>query len=110
MYKEQGRYDEAEKHLGEALRSTRLQRGNEHPLTLASILHLAELHIEQERYDEAEKLLLEAIDGPCVKLGDIHPQTIKSINNLNKLYEAWNKPEEAENWRTKLQQTEAVDE
>jgi hypothetical protein len=29
------------------------------------------------------------------------------LNNLITLYEAWKKPEEAEEWRAKLQQTEA---
>jgi len=41
---------------------------------------------------------------------DTHPHTIESLNNLIDLYEAWNKPEEAEEWRTKLQEKEAVTE
>jgi len=32
-----------------------------------------------------------------------------SITTLIELYEAWNKPEKAEEWRAKLQQSEAVD-
>jgi hypothetical protein len=31
-------------------------------------------------------------------------------DNLIALYDAWNKPEKADKWRTKLPQTEAVEE
>jgi len=41
------------------------------------------------------------------KLGEKHPGTLKS---LIALYKSRNKPEEAKKWRTKLPQTEAVDE
>jgi hypothetical protein len=61
-------------------------------------------------YKKAEKLLLEALEGRHLKLGDTHPHTKESLNILIQLYEAWNKPDEAKKWRTKLAQTEAVDE
>jgi hypothetical protein len=60
--------------------------------------------------EEAEPLLLGAVEGRRLKLGDTHPHTLESWHNLIELYEAWNKPEKAEEWRTKLPQTEAVDE
>jgi len=71
---------------------------------------LAVLYKEQARYAEAEKLLLEAVIGRRIKLGDTHPHTLESWQNFIDLYEACNKPEKAEKWRTKLPQTEAVDE
>ena len=55
-------------------------------------------------------LLLEGVKGRRQKLGDTHPHTQESFNNLVNLYEARDEPEEAEKWRTKLPQTEAVEE
>jgi tetratricopeptide (TPR) repeat protein len=103
----QGRYDEAEKFLTEALKAARLQMGSEHPQVIPYMLYLAQLRIDQERYDDAEKLFLDAYDVSCVKLGDTHTQTLKSIKNLVDLYEAWNKPEQAKEWRAKLLEIEA---
>jgi len=62
----------------------------------------------QGRYQDTEELLFEALKG--LKLGDTHPHTLESWHNLIELYEAWGKPEEAEEWRAKLQLTEAVEE
>ena len=56
------------------------------------------------------RYLIQAIEGRRLKLGDTHPHTLESLNDLIALYEAWNKPEKAEEWRAKLQHTEAVDE
>jgi hypothetical protein len=45
-----------------------------------------------------------------LKLGDTHPHTLESWHNLIDLYEARGKPGKANEWRAKLQQTEAVEE
>ena len=71
---------------------------------------LAVLYKEQAHYEKAKPLLLKAVEGRRLKLGDTHPYTQKSLKNLVELYEALGEPEKAEEWRTKLTQTEAVDE
>jgi hypothetical protein len=68
------------------------------------------LYKNQSLCKDAENLLLGAIEGRRLKLGDMHPHTLESWHNLIELYEAWGKPEEAEEWRAKLQLTEAVEE
>ncbi|MBC8217713.1 MAG: tetratricopeptide repeat protein [Planctomycetes bacterium] len=68
------------------------------------------LYKEQGNCEKAEPLLLEAINGRRLKLGDTHPHTKESLNSLIDLYEAWGKPENAKEWRSKLPQTEAVEE
>jgi hypothetical protein len=50
------------------------------------------------------------LEGHRLKLGDTHPHTVETLHNLIELYKAWDKPEKAENWRSKLPQTEAVEE
>jgi len=79
-YRKQGRYEEAERLFEEALKATRLQRGNEHPLTLLFILPLAELHIEQEHYLEAGDLLREALPIAREKLGQEKQITLNLMN------------------------------
>jgi len=109
----QGQFAEAERLFLRALeiRKQDLNKWvDDHPGTLKTKNNLAELYINQSDYTKAEPLLLEALKGRRLKLGDTHPHTLESWNNLIDLYEAWNKPEKAEEWREKLQQTEAVDE
>ncbi len=79
-YRKQGRYEEAELLFEEALKATRMQRGNEHPLTLLFILPLAELHIEQEHYLEADDLLQEALPIAREKLGQEKRTTLNLMN------------------------------
>ena len=110
LHTKQKQYDEAEGLFAEALKGRQRELGDDHPDTLESKNELAVLYKEQARYEDAEKLLLEAVEGRILKLGDKHPHTQQSLNNLIDLYEAWGKPEKAKEWRTKLPQTEAVEE
>jgi tetratricopeptide (TPR) repeat protein len=87
VYREQGRYREAEELFVKAL--------NGHPHTLQTMHELAILYKQQKRYEEAEELLNKVIEGRRLKLGDTHPYTVESLNNLIDLYEAWSKPEKA---------------
>jgi len=79
-YRKQGRYEDAERLFEEALKATRLQRGNEHPLTLLFILPLAALHVEQEHYLEADNLLREALPIAREKLGQEKQITLNLMN------------------------------
>ena len=60
MYKDQGRYGEAEPILLETLEIRKRVLGEEHPSTLGSMNNLANLYRRQGRYDEAEALYLES--------------------------------------------------
>jgi len=95
LRREQGRYEDAERHLTEAHDGRKTWHGPDHPKTLESVHELAVLFKEQARYEEAEPLLLEVIKGRRLKLGDQHPHTQESQKNLAELYEAWGKPEKS---------------
>jgi len=95
-YRKQGRYEEAELLFEEALKATRLQRGNEHPLTLIFILPLAELHIEQEHYLEADDLLQKALPIAREKLGPEKQTTLNLMNAYAMLYTKKGKYDQAE--------------
>jgi hypothetical protein len=47
--------------------------------------------------------------GPFTVI-EITKLLIRRVKNLIELYEAWEKPEKAEEWRVKLQRTEAMNE
>ena len=50
--------------------------GAEHPNTLMSLHHLAELYRDRDRLDEAERLRDDALDGSRRVLGKEHPFTL----------------------------------
>jgi serine/threonine protein kinase/Flp pilus assembly protein TadD len=110
LYTAQHRFKEAESLLIEALEISNRKFDKNHPWTLTTMNNLASMYKEQGSYDEAEPLFIQALEGRRLKLGDTHPHTLQSWNNLIALYEAWNKPEKAKEWRTKVPQTEVVDE
>jgi tetratricopeptide (TPR) repeat protein len=56
--------------------------GEDHPDTLGSMNHLADLYGDQGRNDEAEPLLLEALETSKRVLGDDHPYTASTLYNL----------------------------
>lgn len=79
-YKEQGRYDEAERLLGEALKASRLQLGDKHPQILPFMLYLAQVHKNQEHYDEADDLLQEGLQIVRQKLRPEHRMRLNLVN------------------------------
>jgi len=96
LLKAQGKLDEAEPLLREALRARRETLGDRHPDTLVSINNLGSLLKAQGKLDEAEPLLREALRARRETLGDRHPDTLVSINNLGSLLKAQGKLDEAE--------------
>jgi tetratricopeptide (TPR) repeat protein len=78
--------------------------------------HASPLRMDAERlsrlgrYRQAEREFLSALDVSRRLFGKQHEETVACVNGLIELYETWNKPEQAEEWRVKLQQTEAVNE
>jgi hypothetical protein len=55
LYKEQARYNEAEKLLLEAVKGRRLKLGDTHPHTLESLNNLINLYEAWNKPEEAEK-------------------------------------------------------
>jgi eukaryotic-like serine/threonine-protein kinase len=78
----QGRLDEAEPMLREALEIRRAELGQDHPLVPTSLSNLAVLLGEQRKYDEAESLFREALATRRRVLGDEHPEVTLTITGL----------------------------
>jgi tetratricopeptide (TPR) repeat protein len=63
----------------------------------------------QGQYADAERLLIKALEFSRRVFGEEHPETRACLEHFVRLYEAWGKPQKAEEWRSKLPQTEAVE-
>jgi Flp pilus assembly protein TadD len=81
----QGKYDEAEPLLREALEVSRETLGNRHPDTLTSISNLGALLYAKGNLAAAEPLIREALEVQRETVGDRHPDTLVYINNLGGL-------------------------
>ena len=96
----QGRYDEAEPLLVEALARMRRVHGTEkdHPDIAASLSNLAALYKMQGLYVQAEPLMGEALamDRRVRGADKAHPDIATDLNNLAALYEAQGRYYEAE--------------
>jgi len=93
---DQGKLDEAEPLMREALEMKRRTLGDSHPDTLSSINNLGLLLKGQGKLSEAEPLMREALEGKRRTLGDLHPSTLGSINNLASFLQDQGKLNEAE--------------
>ena len=85
LYHSQGRYEEAEPLLIQALELSQRLLGENHPSVAISLNNLAELYSSQGRYEEAEPLYLQALAIAEQALGENHPNTVKSRENLQRL-------------------------
>ncbi|KAF8345299.1 hypothetical protein F5887DRAFT_1159043 [Amanita rubescens] len=88
-YRNQGRWDEAEKLEVEVMEARKEKLGSLHPDTLTSMANLASTYRNQGRWDEAEKMEVEVMEASKEKLGSQHPHTLTSMANLASTY--WNK-------------------
>ncbi len=96
IYREQGRYADAEPLYKRALQGFERVKGPEDPLTLGSLNNLALLYREQGRYADAEPLYKRAIEASERVLGKEHPDTLGSRSNLAVLYQDQGRYAEAE--------------
>ena len=86
LYRDQGKYEQAEPLYVRALEGREAALGAAHPSTLASVNNLAILYYQQGKYEQAEPLYVRALEGYEAALGAAHPDTLRSVNNLAALY------------------------
>jgi serine/threonine protein kinase len=90
------RYAEALPHLERSVKLRTDLLGADHPDTLTSKYHLAELYRLQGKLDLAEALHREVLEGRTRKLGPDHPDTLQSKNDLAEVYWYQRKYDQAE--------------
>ena len=96
VYRQEGKYAEAEPLHITALEASQRVRGPEHADTLAAMAALAILYQEQGKYSEAEPLLTKALETSRRVLGPAHATTRSCAVSLAKLRLAQQKYPEAE--------------
>lgn len=96
LFRNQGRYGEAEPLLRKSLEASRRTLGDEHPKTLTSISNLGAVLKDLGKNDEAERLFREDLEASRRTRGDEHPATLSAINNLGVLFYTQGKYDEAE--------------
>ena len=96
LYKNQGRYPEAEPLYKQSLQMIKRLLGKQHPNVANSLNNLAGLYINQERYSEAEPLYQQSLRIYKQNFGNEHPLVVNSLNNLAVLYTNQERYKEAE--------------
>lgn len=96
LYRELGRYAEAEPLYWRALAIDERALGPDHPNVGTRLNNLANLYQDQGRYGEAEPLFKRALAIGEKMLGPDHPEVSKRYGNLAVLYEVQGRYAEAE--------------
>jgi serine/threonine protein kinase/tetratricopeptide (TPR) repeat protein len=94
--RELGHYEQAQPLLEKARQAREDQLGPNHPHTLETKSHLADLYYDQGKYDRAETLRQEILQGSTAQFGADHHNTVVSKLNLGILYQAQGKYDRAE--------------
>jgi hypothetical protein len=95
IYKDLGRWKEAEEMEVQVVEISSGGLGSEHPSTLTRMGGLATTYIHQARWKEAEKILLRVIQS-LMRLGGEHPDILPNMSNLALAYRGQELLEEAE--------------
>jgi tetratricopeptide (TPR) repeat protein len=95
LYREQGRYDEAEALYSEAPELQTGKLGPDHPDTLLTKSSIAEMHSYRENFDEAERLQLDVLERRVRLYGEFALDTAHSYYNLACLETRRGNPENA---------------
>ncbi|KAH6641838.1 P-loop containing nucleoside triphosphate hydrolase protein [Chaetomium tenue] len=93
---QQGRYDVAERMVGEAREVHERKLGKENEVTLVILSNLASVVSSRERWNEAVKLQAEAVELSKRKLGVDHLDTLANMKNLAFVFKNQGRLEEAE--------------
>ena len=90
-----GKYEEAIKYTGQALKIAEETFGMQHPKTIASVFFLAKVYHSKSDYSKAEPLYKRALIV-LEKAGKEHPITVTCLNDLGRLYYDQGRYSEAE--------------
>ncbi len=96
LYKETGRYDDAEPLYVRALDLREQSLGPDHPRTLISTFNLGDLYVASDDLGKAEDYIASARDGFRRVLGDEHPYSLLATVTLTELLLDLERPAEAE--------------
>ena len=96
LYDFQGRYEEAEPLLLQALEMRKRILGENHADVATSLNNLAGLYKSQGRYEQAEPFLVQALEMRKRIFRENHPHVATSLNNLAYLYYFQGRYEEVE--------------
>jgi len=96
LLQDQGKFQESESLLREAMEACRRSLDDSHPQYLAGLGNLGRILQLQGKLVEAEPLLRGSLEGRRKILGDTHPDTLKNLNHLGVLLQKQGKPAEAE--------------
>lgn len=80
----QGKLDESERTLREAVTGRKRVLGNKHPDTLGSMFNLGLVLYDQERYGEYGQIFREVLDLRIKVQGKEHPGTLSSVKMLGR--------------------------
>ena len=100
IYKDMGKFDEAEKIQTNVITTRKTKLGPDHPNTLATMASLAMTYKSQGRWDEAEHLLSDTIQTMKQILGPQHPTTLDYVEHLEDLKQEAQKKVESEVYHT----------
>lgn len=98
LYKEQGRYNEAESLLEESLYLAKNLLDNNHRAIGAYKNNLASLYNIQGKYRQAEVLFRESLDNIKKLFGKHHPDVASVLNNLGNIYRSQENYNQAESF------------
>ena len=96
VYKEHGKWKEAEALQVVVMEKTKHGLGEEHPDTLTSMANLAGTYRKQGRWKEAEALEVVVVEKRKHGLGEKHPDTLRSMANVAVTYRNQGRWKEAE--------------
>ncbi|KAH6881067.1 hypothetical protein B0T10DRAFT_609259 [Thelonectria olida] len=96
LYKDQGKFKEAEEMYERALEGYKKTLGPDHTSTLDTVNNLGLLYSDQGKFKEAEEMYERALEGYETALGRDHTSTLNTVGNLGLLYSDQGKFEEAE--------------
>src|SRR5205823_1550516 len=95
LYRERGKYVEAEPLYLQALRIWEQALSSNHLNAAYPLTGLADLYCEQGKYAEAESLNRRALRIREQQLGPEHPETAETMHDLARFWEAQDNDEEA---------------
>ena len=105
VFREAGRWDEAEKLELQVMKTRKRVLKEEHPDTLTSMANLAVTYRNQGRWDEAEKLQMQVMESRKRVLKEEHPDTLTSMANLASTYWYQGRWDEAEKLDVQVMKT-----